>query len=79
VTSWNNSGVSSMKQGEPGLHEQIPIPAVYEHGNETKPIDTSVPCQNSEVVMTHPGRVHDEHSRVLANGLGEPFRPLLLD
>ncbi|TKA53874.1 Pyruvate carboxylase [Rhodotorula sp. CCFEE 5036] len=41
----NGSSIKG-QQGEPGLHEQIPIPAVYEHGNETKPIDTSVPCQN---------------------------------
>lgn len=41
----NGSSIKG-QQGEPGLHEEIPIPAVYEHGDEAKPIDTSVPCQN---------------------------------
>jgi len=31
--------------GEPGLHEEIPIPTFVDPEDETKTLDTSVPCQ----------------------------------
>ncbi|KAI5481431.1 pyruvate carboxylase [Pseudohyphozyma bogoriensis] len=31
--------------GDPGLHEEIPIPTLVDPKDETKPLDTSAPCQ----------------------------------
>ncbi|GJN91619.1 hypothetical protein Rhopal_004642-T1 [Rhodotorula paludigena] len=40
----NGSSIKG-QQGEPGLHEEIPIPTFYDTKDETKAIDTSAPCQ----------------------------------
>ncbi|GAA5887732.1 hypothetical protein JCM5296_004474 [Sporobolomyces johnsonii] len=41
----NGSSIKG-QQGEPGLHEEIPIPTLVDPKDETKTIDTSMPCQN---------------------------------
>ncbi|GAA6036934.1 hypothetical protein JCM8097_006362 [Rhodosporidiobolus ruineniae] len=40
----NGSSIKG-QQGEAGLHEEIPIPAFVDPKDETKPLDTSAPCQ----------------------------------
>ncbi|GAA6058691.1 hypothetical protein JCM10212_003379 [Sporobolomyces blumeae] len=40
----NGSSIKG-QQGEPGLHEEIPIPTLVDPKDENKVIDTSVPCQ----------------------------------
>ncbi|GAA5925807.1 hypothetical protein JCM10213_008889 [Rhodosporidiobolus nylandii] len=40
----NGSSIAG-QQGEPGLKEEIPIPAFVDPKDETKPLDTSAPCQ----------------------------------
>ncbi|GAA5994110.1 hypothetical protein JCM5350_008098 [Sporobolomyces pararoseus] len=40
----NGSSIKG-QQGEPGLHEEIPIPTLVDPKDETKTLDTSAPCQ----------------------------------
>ncbi|BGP04845.1 Pyruvate carboxylase [Rhodotorula toruloides] len=40
----NGSSIKG-QQGEPGLHEEIPIPTFYDSKDDSKPIDTSAPCE----------------------------------
>ncbi|GAA6002936.1 hypothetical protein JCM10207_001906 [Rhodosporidiobolus poonsookiae] len=40
----NGSSIKG-QQGDAGLHEEIPIPTIFENGDEAKPIDTTLPCQ----------------------------------